>query len=295
MVEAFLAFAIWASAGALFGLFEADPVLSALLRYFMAGLLLLASARLIGFFRPNPPLPQPIRWRDSRIWLSGVYLVGGNIFYNLSVSRGPTALAGLIYGYIPIVLPIVSYFLGLERRVPLRARNWQGFFVAFFGNYLLFLGFHRAQINVGEAVIAALIGAVCFGLTALAAADLQEDGLTGWTVLKNQNGAAMLISVPVALVLFKLKILSEDFQVIKQSLQFGAMAAIFLTILPFFLWFRGIQKVGVGRTSVFVFLNPLFGCLYSMFALKDMPVSTLTVSGSILILLGILMNIAKEH
>jgi len=291
VIETFFAFFIWASAGSLMAMSGANPIQTALFRYFFAGLILLLVSVGFRFFRAPAQINQSIPWRDSKIWISGSLLVVGNIFFNISVTQGPIAIAGLAYGYIPLVIPLISLFFGLERRRQFSFGNWLGFALAFIGNYFLFQGFHKSGQSIGDCEISALIAATCFGLGPLFTAALQKRGMTDWALLRGQNATAMLIALPLSLGLYAFEILKlDDLALFKKSISAGVAASVVLTILPFYLWTRGIRKAGPGRTTIFVFLNPLIACLLSIFVVKDLPVNFFTASGIGLILVGVLLS-----
>ena len=292
MIQTFIAFSIWASTGAIFAYIGTDPVQTALLRYFFAGAFLQIASMSLKWSGKNVSLTRAIPWSSPSIWIGGGLLVVGNIFFNLSVTRGPVAISGLAYGYIPLVIPLISLFTGLDQKKPLSKSNWIGLFSAFMGNYFLFKGLYHADLPVGESILSALLAASCFGCGPLITASLQKEGLNDWAILKGQNTAAMIIAVPLAIVLFNLGLFSlEDTPMFHKSLGLGVFASLGFTIIPFYLWFRGIRRVGPGRTTVFVLMNPVIACVLSIFGLRDMPMNAYTLGGVGLILGGIILNV----
>ena len=60
-------------------------------------------------------------------------------------------------------------------------------------------------------------------------------------------------------------------EIVRRSLEAGAVNAVAFTLTPFYLWYRGIARCGVARTSICAFAEPLVATLFSLLVLKDAP------------------------
>jgi drug/metabolite transporter (DMT)-like permease len=78
--------------------------------------------------------------------------------------------------------------------------------------------------------------------------------------------------------------------VVKRSVAMGAVNAVAFTLTPFYLWYRGIARCGVSRTSICVFAEPLVATLFSLFVLKDAPATPMLIAGASLVLCGIAVS-----
>ena len=76
-------------------------------------------------------------------------------------------------------------------------------------------------------------------------------------------------------------------ELVKRSVEMGAVDAVAFTLTPFYLWYRGIARCGVARTSICVFTEPLVATLFSLFILKDAPPTPMLVAGASLVLCAI--------
>ena len=67
-------------------------------------------------------------------------------------------------------------------------------------------------------------------------------------------------------------------------MEVGAVNAVAFTLTPFYLWYRGIARCGVARTSICVFAEPLVATLFSLFVLRDAPATLTLIAGASLVL-----------
>ena len=123
------------------------------------------------------------------------------------------------------------------------------------------------------------------------AAKLQQAGLGTWAVLKGQGAVAAILAVPLLALLIALGLVGpraiEHGDLVKRSLEMGAVNAVAFTLTPFYLWYRGIARCGVARTSICVFAEPLVATLFSLFILKDVPPTPMLIAGAGLVLFSI--------
>lgn len=76
-------------------------------------------------------------------------------------------------------------------------------------------------------------------------------------------------------------------EMVRRSLEAGAVNAVAFTLTPFYLWYRGIARCGVARTSICAFAEPLVATLFSLLVLKDAPATPALVAGVALVLFAI--------
>jgi drug/metabolite transporter (DMT)-like permease len=83
---------------------------------------------------------------------------------------------------------------------------------------------------------------------------------------------------------------SADNDVVTRSLKVGAINAVAFTVTPFYLWYRGIARCGVARTSICVFAEPLVATLCSLFVLRDAPPTAILIAGASLVIAAIAVS-----
>jgi len=112
--------------------------------------------------------------------------------------------------------------------------------------------------------------------------------------LKSQGAVAAVLAVPLLALLITVGVVSlggpGHGAVVTRSIEVGAINAVVFTMTPFYLWYRGIARCGVARTSICAFAEPLVATLFSLFVLKDAPVTPLLIAGAGLVLCGIAVS-----
>jgi len=113
-------------------------------------------------------------------------------------------------------------------------------------------------------------------------------------VLKGQGAVAGLLAIPLLALLIVLGVVTLGGPgrgaVVARSLQAGAVNSVLFTLTPFYLWYRGIARCGVARTSICAFAEPLVATLCSLFILKDAPPTPLLIGGAGLVLCAIAVS-----
>lgn len=56
------------------------------------------------------------------------------------------------------------------------------------------------------------------------------------------------------------------------------------------LWYAGIARCGVARTSICAFAEPLVATLFSLFVLRDAPPTPMLIAGASLVLCAIAVS-----
>lgn len=288
MWETALAFAIWGSYGSVLTAAHIDPALTAIARSAGLGLVLTVASALMLRLRGPSDITAPIPWANGTLWLSGAILLVDEVLYSVSAVSGPVAIIGLAYGCVPILVPVLSRFAGTDKHAPMRVRHWVCLALAFAGNVLIFVELNAAQIRFTLAAVFALLAALLFTLMPVCAAKLQQEGMGSWAVLKGQGATAAILTIPLLALLVALGFVgtagTHTSDLVTRSLEVGAVNAVAFTLVPFSLWYRGIARCGVARTSVCCFAEPLVATLFSLFVLKDAPATPLLVTGVLLVL-----------
>jgi drug/metabolite transporter (DMT)-like permease len=282
MWETALAFAVWGSYGSVLVAAHVNPVVAAIARTAALGAVLALCVR------------SPIPWRSGALWLSGSVLLVDEVLYCASAVSGPVAIIGLAYGCVPVVLPIASRLLKIDRR-PLAKRRWLYLALAFAGNLMIVHELTAARIAFGTSAVFAAFAALLFCVLPLASDALQQEGLGTWAVLKGQGAIAAILTAPLTLALGAIGALGPLHRaVLTRSVAAGAMNSVAFAIVPFYFWYRGIARAGVSRTSVCCFVEPLVATIFSLFIVRDAPPTGMLLCGVGLVLAGIAASARGE-
>jgi DME family drug/metabolite transporter len=288
MWETALAFAIWGTYGSVLTAAHIDPALTAIARSAGLGLILTAASAVILRLRGPREITAPIPWQNGTLWLSGAILLVDEMLYTVSAVSGPVAIIGLSYGCGPLVVPLVARLTGVEGATPMRARHWIFLALAFAGNGLIFFELHAANIRFSLAAVFALLAALLFTLMPICSAKLLQSGLGSWAVLKGQSATAAILTIPMMALLVALGFVglsgTHTTELVTRSIAVGAVNAVPFTLVPFYLWYRGIARCGVSRTSIGCFAEPLVATLFSLFILKDAPATPALLAGAAVVL-----------
>jgi drug/metabolite transporter (DMT)-like permease len=288
MWETALAFAIWGSYGSALTAAHIDPALTAIARSAALGIFLTIASVAITRLRGPREITAAIPWRSGALWLSGSVLLIDEVLYSVSAVSGPVAIIGLAYGCVPILAPLLSRLAGTDRGEMMRARHWICLVLAFAGNAMVFWELQAAQIHFTGAAILAFFAGLLFTLMPVCSAKLQQTGLGTWAVLKAQGAVAAILAAPLlALFIVFGWVTLGGFghgDVVKRSLEVGSINAVAFTVVPFYLWYRGIARCGVARTSICAFAEPLVATLFSLLVLRDAPPTPMLIAGAGLVI-----------
>jgi drug/metabolite transporter (DMT)-like permease len=291
MWETALAFAIWGSYGSVLTAAHIDPALTAIARSAGLGLLLTLASVAIARLRGPREITAAIPWRSGALWLSGSVLLVDEVLYSVSAVSGPVAIIGLAYGCVPLLAPLLSRLAGTDRGGTMRARHWVCLALAFAGNGVVFRELQTARIHFTMAAVFAFLAGLLFTLMPVCSARLQQEGLGTWAVLKGQGAVAAILAMPLLALLIVLGVVSlggpGHAEIVRRSLEAGAVNAVAFTLTPFYLWYRGIARCGVARTSICAFTEPLVATLFSLLVLKDAPATPALLAGVAIVLCAI--------
>jgi drug/metabolite transporter (DMT)-like permease len=112
--------------------------------------------------------------------------------------------------------------------------------------------------------------------------------LGSWAVLKGQGATGAILTIPLLAALIALGFIggsaTHTGPLVRRSVEAGAINALAFTLVPFALWYRGIARCGVARTSVCCFAEPLVATLFSLLVLRDAPATPALLAGVVLVL-----------
>jgi drug/metabolite transporter (DMT)-like permease len=299
MWETALAFAIWGGYGTVLASARIDPVLIAVARSVGLGVALTAASAGILRLRGPREITAAIPWRSTALWLSGSVLLIDEMLYAVSAVRGPVAIVGLAYGCVPLLAPLVSRVAGTDRADALRTRDWVCLALAFAGNVMVFAQLEAARIQFTTAAVCGFLAGLLFVVMPVCSAKLQQDGLGTWAVLKAQGAVAAVLAVPALALLIALGLVQavpgDGTGVVRRSLELGAVNAVVFTLTPLYLWYAGIARCGVARTSICAFAEPFVATLCSLLILKDAPPTPLLVGGAALVVSAIAVSARRTE
>ncbi|QJD79191.1 DMT family transporter [Spirosoma rhododendri] len=276
LIPGILFAALWASAAVAtkLGVQSVHPLILANVRFFIAGTGMLLFA--YGVQRTRDAWPRGAEWRQLLIFalLNTTIYLGSFVLALKQVSAG---IGSLSTATNPLFITLLSA-LWLRRR-PHRNE---------------ILGLLLGLAGVGVATYPLLLNSyatiegiliLLFGVVAVSAATVYYASvdwrlpnlvINGWQVLL---GGLMLL--PVTL-------LSADFATAHYDLRFWG--AVWWLILPVSvgalqLWFFLIRQDPV-RASLFLYLCPIFGFIYSYVLLEE-PITSYTIAGTVLVIIGL--------
>lgn len=277
---------MWASSGtagkALFeGGVEALDLVQ--IRVTLASVLLFLS--LMAFSRDS----LKIRLRDIGYFLllGGVFmaLVQGTYFY--TISKIQVAAAILIQYLAPIFVAVYSMLFWKERPTSFKIA---ALLLAFGGCYLVVGGYNLELLRMNRlGIMGGVASAICFAGYSL----LGERGMhryKPWTVLFY----ALAFSIPTW------HILHPPFQYVRLTFDLSQWVWIIYisvvgTILPFGLFFVGINYIRSTRASITATLEPISAGFFAFFALGETMEMLQIVGGAMVIGAVVLLQIQQEQ
>jgi len=265
---------IWAgfSVVAKLALVGARPEVLASWRFLVAGVLLLPW---LWLRKSLPALPRGIAWFHlSVLALLGVFCHNLFMFFGLKLS---TAFEGALISntVIPIATPLIASLLKIEKfdrnRLP-------GLMFGTFGVVLIFAG-TPFKLSLQSSHTVGLLLFFCAGvgwstytvLSRRAQRQWRARDISAWVTW---IGAAMLL--PFGLydpIVNGMPVMTAGLY-----LKVGYMA-ILHTLVAFFMWQTGVQKIGPARSSVLVYLVPVFTLALSSVFLGERPTNIQMVGG----------------
>ncbi len=185
---------------------------------------------------------------------------------------GPSLSAVLLYT-APIWVSLFSYFLVKERTTVGKITSS---LLIIIGLYIMYLGVPTLL----EFILGLASGLTYAGLISFSRF-LQYKGMKDWEIIFSQS----LWSIPFSLPFVKVFNLPSVFS--------GIYLGIFATAIPYFFFYRGMNKTDSITASIITALEPVFTIILSMIIFKEFLNFYETI-GSIIILSAIFINI-KLH
>ncbi len=260
----------------------APPVMTAFLRFFVAGIIFLAMAWTQGVFHEVQG-----RWRSVLILaFVGIFLY--NLFFFQGIKLTSTVNGSLIAGANPAVTALLSRFFRGER---LGARRWWGIFISFCGVILVISQGSLAvllqlKMNPGDLLIVG--AATCWAIYSILGKDvMRQVSPLAASAFACYAGSLMLFPAALATTtqfewkadpIFWLDIL---------------YMAVFASVLSYKWWYEGVLEIGASRSAVYVNLVPVFVVIISVFS-GHFPTEA-QLGGAALVLLGVYLTSAAAR
>ena len=269
---------LWASASAAtkIGIQAADPLVLALVRFLIAGTLMLVYAY---FLQPGGnPLPRGVQWRNILVFalLNTTIYLGAFVLALKQVSAG---IGSLSTATNPLFITLLS---AVWLRRALRWYEGAGILLGLAGVALATYPLLQNSYATVTGLIILLVGMVSVSAATVYYArvtwNLPALVINGWQVLL---GGMLLL--PFAL-------LTADFSATHWNTQFwGAVWWLIgpVSIVALQLWFYLVRQDTV-RASLWLFLCPIFGFVFS-WALLGEPITGYTYAGTAMVIAGLVL------
>ncbi len=226
----------------------------------------LASA-IVAFVARWRGAPTPPRDTWPRLIALGIL---GNFIYQLGFIEGVAHTragnAALIMAAVPVQTAVLSHLKGLER---LRLRDALGLLVSTAGIAVIVLGSGQ-DVGFGATVTGDLLmlaATVCWTLYTLGVKPLADrlgpTITTAWTVVAG--------SVPLVLLGIPFAVRQDWGRVSLGAWGATAYSGVFSLAVAYFLWYRGVARLGPGRTAMYSNFTPVVAVLFAWPALGETP------------------------
>ncbi len=262
------------------GLVLADlpPLWAAAFRFLLGAALMLAIAwrmgdDLIGFAR---------RHAGIYLLLGVVGIAGFNLLFFHAMQSTSADNGALIMATNPLLTTLLATVLLGERA---SARHWAALPVALAGVAVVITHGHPAQLaklQVANGDLLMLAANLTWALFNVFSRRLMPKGSPiGHTALMMTAGAAILLAVALAG--------GEPFALPGLQAAWAlAIMAVGGTVLAYLFWGMGIQRLGAGRTALFLNLVPVFAMLVS--GAVGAPPTAAQVTGGLIVLASVVLS-----
>ncbi|MFA0887589.1 MAG: DMT family transporter [Synergistales bacterium] len=202
----------------------------------------------------------------SKLAVLGLLCVGlYNVLWTLGIHRISSSTSALIISSSPLLVGLFCSLLGMEK---MTTRRWLGLTSGFLGVVMIMVSGSSPQTGLqsflgGNAMTA--LSAILFALYAVVAKPLlREHSAIKVTAL------AMLGGLPV-IVPFGLFISPPASWVLPgpEILLGGLYVVLAGTVAAYFLWYRGVQRIGPVQTVMLHFLTPCVSLVFAPLLLGD--------------------------
>lgn len=276
LIPGILFAALWASAAVAtkLGVQSVPPLLLANVRFFIAGAGMLLFV--YGVQRTSDAWPRGAEWRQLFIFslLNTTIYLGCFVLALKQVSAG---IGSLSTATNPLFITLLSA-IWLRRRP--RTNEVLGLLLGLAGVGVATYPLLQNSYATVEGILILL-----FGVVAVSAATVYYAGINWRLPNLVINGWQVLLG---GLTLLPVTLLTADFSTAHYDLRFWG--ALWWLILPVSvgalqLWFFLIRQDPV-RASLFLYLCPIFGFVYS-YVLLDEPITSYTMIGTLLVIAGL--------
>ena len=202
-------------------------------------------------WRATPAERRVDRGDWGRVVLLG--LVGGTFYQVLfmnGVPRTSVANSGLIFGLSPVVISLLSAFMGHER---LPWTRWAGALLSVVGLYFVVGVGATTSVNslAGDAYV--FVSMLCWAVYSVASRPLlgrySPTLLTAW---------AAIVAAPTYALATLPSLMATDWGAVSRS-SWALMlwSSTFCLVLAYVIWYTGVQRLGATRTSAYQNLIPI--------------------------------------
>ena len=269
---------LWASASVAtkIGIQAADPLVLALVRFLIAGSLMLVYAYFLQ--RGPSPLPRGVQWRQLMVFalLNTTIYLGAFVLALQQVSAG---IGSLSTATNPLFITLLS---AVWLRRPLRWYEGAGILLGLAGVGLA----TYPLLQTSYATLSGLI-ILMIGMVSVSAATVYYARVTWNLPTLIINGWQVLIG---GIFLLPFTLLTADINATRWNGQFwgGVLWLIGpVSVVALQLWFYLVRQDTV-RASLWLFLCPIFGFVYS-WALLGEPITGYTYAVTAMVIMGLVL------
>jgi drug/metabolite transporter (DMT)-like permease len=250
---------------------------------------LTASILLAAFLTIGGESWKKLNWKQFALVLGGglTGIVAYNIFFFNGLKIIEANRASLIVALNPAAIMIVAGLLGMER---ITSQRIAGILIALLGVWVVLSNGRVADIGeslgVGEFfILGCVVSWVAY--TIIGRIMVQEFSPLQFTTYSSLAGCLGL-SIPAMMSMRA----GVDFRLdaILAILFLGA----FGTAMAFVWYYDGVKNLGPTRAGIFINLVPVWGVLMSAILLAE-QITVTSISGGIVILVGVLLTNRKPH
>ncbi|RNC83345.1 MAG: DMT family transporter [Balneola sp.] len=259
---------------------EIDPYSFNALRYLLAGILLVSTAKLRGF---------TIMVKREHFWkLLGIGIIGNLVYqmlFIIGLNLTFSANAAVMLGTIPIWVALLSQLFTDEK---LNRNQVIGITLAFVGVTKIITGGSNNLSFASETFIGdliALMAAISWAIyTILSKKYLKYYNSTQYSAFMSVIGIITLGAVGLP---FLVKV---DFTQVSAIGYGGLLYSGLLSVgIAYLIWNHGIIKIGAVRTAMYQNLVPVLGVIFGVFIL-DEALTILQYIGSGFVILGLVLT-----
>lgn len=223
---------------------------------------------------------HPSDWRRIAV----LAILGHTIYQVLflgGVARTSVANSSLIFGATPVVVALISSYLGHERLTTLR---WAGVLLSFAGIYLVVSQEQGADATrLGDLLIAGAL-LMWAGFTIGSRSLLSRYSplvLTGFTMI---IGAAAYLPLGIP------SLVRLDWTSVSAMAWVGMIySSVFALVVAYLIWYTGVQRLGNSHTSLYSNVVPIVAMAIAAMVLGE-PLTLRKMAGAAAVLAGLALT-----